>query len=1082
MIDRFIEALNREAEMSAVEIADILWLAVQLQESESDSSDSSDSSPVEEEKDSDNDTEELKQEQRIAPEEKSQTSDSNKITTDQPSKEKKARIYPRYQGQTSKTDLYFKTPNAPSLRSPLTIAQQAFNPLIRRVPGSTSPILDEVATSQGIADTGLWLPVLRPTLEPWLDLELVVDESISMQIWRQTIIDLKKLLTNYGIFRDVRLWGLIVNNGEPVQIRRGIGAMAKNRYPRSPKELIDDSGRRLVLVASDCVSPPWRDGKVTEVLQLWAHRLPMAIIQMLPKWLWKRTALGIGTEVRLRGLTPGISNQNLIAEGVSLLSELDEKNGVKVPVFTLEADKAGSWAQMLSGQGSIWTSGVMFKLDKTLVNQEDRLFNLDYSKLTAQQRVQTFRVTASPMARKLAGLLAAAPVITLPVVRLIREVLLKDSLQVNMAEVFLGGLLKPLSEVNLETHPDQVLYDFMDGVRELLVDSVPLSYVKDVVDEVSEYVAKKVGLSLESFAAVLRNPQKVWEGEFTDEVRYFATVSPGVLRRLGGEFVQVAEELESYDRECSQIEEVEIVEEVHSIGKNFAITIGINKYEHIHRPLRYAARDAEKMRDFLLEEAGFNQVFYYSDYSPNIQNISTRPTRSNLLAFFEYVSKQKLMGEGDNFWFFFSGHSARVKGVDYICPSDAFLENIEHSSISVNYIIQRLQRCGADNVVMILDACREEQDDMSRSIKGIGEDIKIERKAYEKGVITIRSCSPDESSRELNELQQGAFTYALLEVLGNKGKKATVERLNEYLKYRLKELVQHKGQQTSRIMVDPIEKSHLILMPRYTSTDYEVHKISENFAITIGINEYKYIHRPLGYAAKEAEKIRDFLLTEAGFDQVFCYSDYSPDINNISTRPTRSNLLRLLEGTFEKEFMGAGDNFWFFFSGYCVRLKGVDYILPSDATSDLENTAISVNYIIQRLQRCGADNVVMILDGVEIEDDMSKSIRDIGAQAQRKAYEQGVITIYSCSPNETSWDAEELQQGAFTYALLEGLRSQGKKATVEKLNEYLKYRVKELNSDKGRHRGLQTPRIMVDPIEMSHLILMPRYTSAGDIA
>ena len=1071
MIDRFIEALNREAEMSAVEIADILWLAVQLQESESVSSDSSDSSPVEEEKDSDNDTEELKQEQRIAPEEKSQTSDSNKITTDQPSKEKKARIYPRYQGQTSKTDLYFKTPNAPSLREPLSFAQQAFNPLIRRVPGSTSPILDEVATSQGIADTGLWLPVLRPTLEPWLDLEFVVDESISMQIWRQTIIDLKKLLTNYGIFRDVRVWGLIVNDGEPVQIRRGIGAMAKNRYPRSPKELIDDSGRRLVLVASDCVSPPWRDGKVTEVLQLWAHRLPMAIIQMLPKWLWKRTALGIGTEVRLRGLTPGISNQNLIAEGVSLLSELDEKNGVKVPVFTLEADKAGSWAQMLSGQGSIWTSGVMFELDKTLVNQEDRLFNLDYSKLTAQQRVQTFRVTASPMARKLAGLLAAAPVITLPVVRLIREVLLKDSLQVNMAEVFLGGLLKPLSEVNLETHPDQVLYDFMDGVRELLVDSVPLSYVKDVVDEVSEYVAKKAGLSLESFAAVLRNPQKVWEGEFTDEVRYFATVSPGVLRRLGGKFVQVAEELESYDRECSQIEEVEIVEEVHSIGKNFAITIGINEYEFM-RPLRYAVRDAKKMRDFLLEEAGFNEVFYYSDDSPNIENISTRPTRSNLLAFFEYVSKQKLMGEGDNFWFFFSGQGMREKEVDYICPSDV-TSNLENTAISVNYIIQRLQRCGADNVVMILDACRDEQDDMSRSIKGIGEDIKIERKAYEKGVITIRSCSPDESSWELNELQQGAFTYALLEGLGNKDKKATVERLNEYLKYRVKELVQHKGQQTPRIMVDPIEKSHLILNPRYASSVTSTVAV----AITIGINEYDFI-RSVRYASSDAQKMRDFLLEE-GFDEVLYYSDYSPKLNGASTRPTRSNLLELLDSEFIESFLGEGDNFWFFFSGHGMRVKGVDYIFPSDVLiEDIENSAISVNYIIQRLQRCGADNVVMILDGVEREDDMSKSIRDIGAQAQRKAYEKGRITIYSSSPYEYSWELEELQQGAFTYALLEGLRSQGQKATVEKLNEYLKYRVKELS----QHKGRQTPRIMIDPIEMSHLILMPRYTSAGDIA
>jgi uncharacterized caspase-like protein len=581
----------------------------------------------------------------------------------------------------------------------------------------------------------------------------------------------------------------------------------------------------------------------------------------------------------------------------------------------------------------------------------------------------------------------------------------------------------------------------------------------------------------------LRNPQKVWEGEFTDEVRYFATVSPGVLRRLGGEFVQVAKELESYDRECSQIEEVEIVEEVHSIGKNFAITIGINQYDFINS-LKYAVRDAEKMRDFLLEEAGFNEVFYYSDDSPNIENISTRPTRSNLLAFFEYVSKQKLMGEGDNFWFFFSGQGTRMKGVDYICPSDVtrHLENTaisvnENTAISVNYIIQRLQRCGADNVVMIFDACRDQQDDMSRSIKGIGEDIKIERKAYEKGVITIRSCSPDESSWELKELQQGAFTYALLEGLGNKDKKATVERLNEYLKYRVKELVQHKGQQTPRIMVEPIEKSHLILMPRYTSTDYEVHKISKNFAITIGINQYDFMH-PLKYASDHAKNMRNFLLDEAGFDDVFYYSDYSPDINNISTRPTRSNLLRLLELTFEKESMGAGDNLWFFFSGYCAR---VDYILPSDATSDLENTAISVNYIIQRLQRCGADNVVMILDGVEIEDDMSKSIRDIGAQAERKAYDQGVITIYSCSPNESSWDVKELQQGAFTYALLEGLRSQGQKATVEKLNEYLKYRVKELVQYKG-YKGQQTPRIMVDPIEMSHLILMPRYTSAGDIA
>ena len=271
--------------------------------------------------------------------------------------------------------------------------------------------------------------------------------------------------------------------------------------------------------------------------------------------------------------------------------------------------------------------------------------------------------------------------------------------------------------------------------------------------------------------------------------------------------------------------------------KNFAITIGINKYEYLDRPLNYAASDAEKVRDFLLSEADFNQVFYYSDYSPSINNISTRPTRSGLLRLLKVTFEKEFMGAGDNFWFFFSGHGARVKGIDYIIPSDAFIEDIENSAISVNYIIQRLQRCGADNVVLILDACREQGDNISKDIKGVGE--QTEKEAREKGVITICSCSPNEYSWELKDLQQGVFTYALLEGLGSKGKKATVERLNEHLKYRVKELAKSQGKQTPSIMADPIEKSHLILMPKYaTKSDISMLKnycyqaqVDENFEL-----------------------------------------------------------------------------------------------------------------------------------------------------------------------------------------------------------------------------------------------------------
>ncbi|MBW4641742.1 MAG: hypothetical protein KME23_01735 [Goleter apudmare HA4340-LM2] len=37
----------------------------------------------------------------------------------------------------------------------------------------------------------------------------------------------------------------------------------------------------------------------------------------------------------------------------------------------------------------------------------------------------------------------------------------------------------------------------------------------------------------------------------------------------------------------------------------------------------------------------------------------------------------------------------------------------------------------------------------------------------------------------------------------------------------------------------------------------------------------------------------------------------------------------------------------------------------------------------------------------------------------------GVITFYSCTANQKSWEIDELQHGSFTHSLLEGLRVQG---------------------------------------------------------
>jgi RNA polymerase sigma factor (sigma-70 family) len=557
MIDALITGLSKGLELSAEEIADTLWLALQIEESQPELG-----VRAELKENPSQPTLEQGEPEVLPAEILTHPSELEETALNQPPDEPTAGIYPRNpQESLVGSGLSLRVPDAPSLREPLTLAR-ALKPLMRRMPSGSTLVLDEAATTQQIAETGLWLPVLKPTLEPWLDLELVVDEGISMQIWRHTIGELERLLKNYGIFRDVRVWGLIADDREAsdvprlVQIRRGIGATAKHQSPRSPAELIDPSGRRLILVVSDCVSPQWRDGKLTKTLELWAKQGSMAIVQMLPKWLWKRTALGRASEVRLQGLNPGEFNQKLIAKGVSLWDELEETRGVKVPIFTLEPDRVATWAQMLSGKGSTWTAGYVFKLDPLPARQGKDLFNLDVKQLSAEQRVQAFRVTASPMARKLAGLLAAAPVISLPIVRLIQETLLKESQQVHVAEVFLGGLLKPLSKISPETNPNHVQYEFMDGVRELLADSVPSGYVLDVVDAVSKYVARKVGLSLAEFAAVLRNIQQVRDSETAEQIRYFATVTAQILRHLGRNYTKFADDLEEYNLNIKEQEKV----------------------------------------------------------------------------------------------------------------------------------------------------------------------------------------------------------------------------------------------------------------------------------------------------------------------------------------------------------------------------------------------------------------------------------------------------------------------------------------------------------------------------------------------
>ena len=244
-------------------------------------------------------------------------------------------------------------------------------------------------------------------------------------------------------------------------------------------------------------------------------------------------------------------------------------------------------------------------------------------------------------------------------------------------------------------------------------------------------------------------------------------------------------------------------------GRNWAIAIGVNQYDRLPS-LKYAERDAQEMAAFW-RSIGFEFVQLFDSQQGDRLR---QPTRANVIELLRQIAANRSLTAGDNFWFFFSGHGMLdAEGRDYLMPMEASPMSVAETGIRVSYVVEQLRQCGADNVVLLLDACRDEgRSTGAKGAAGIGEDTANQGRL--KGVVSIASCSRYESSYELEAVQHGAFTHALLEAFRSQRGYATVASLDRYLVDRVPQLVGPNRRQTPHTVVEPIRKSHLILFPQ----------------------------------------------------------------------------------------------------------------------------------------------------------------------------------------------------------------------------------------------------------------------------
>jgi formylglycine-generating enzyme required for sulfatase activity len=429
----------------------------------------------------------------------------------------------------------FRTPSVPMLPEALQLGR-ALKPIKRRVPSRVQVMLDEADTVQRIAEQMLWVPVFRPKPERWLDVALVVDGYSSMVIWEPMLIELRRLLERSGACRNVRVWRLV---GEPSDGAIRLRLTDESRHARHAQELLDNIGTRLIWVLSDCVASYWRDnGPLFDLLWLWSRHNPLALVHVLPQRFWARSGLAGAQQINLRSSEPGSLNARLRSD------EPCPPASLRLPVVTLEPESLEYWAHMLVGRGSVWSAGILLNRNEPLrsVQEEKDSVTLVSNGLA---RLENFMATASPEAQRLASLFSTVP-LTLPIMRLVQQVMLPQTRLLHLAEVLLSGLLgradRELDEKDRESDPLKIPFDFLGDIRELLLDDLPVSEVERTARQVAMAIERRLGQASD-FLALLADPTVPGKFPLQPSSLPFARVRVTVLRRLGGNYIGQAKEL-----------------------------------------------------------------------------------------------------------------------------------------------------------------------------------------------------------------------------------------------------------------------------------------------------------------------------------------------------------------------------------------------------------------------------------------------------------------------------------------------------------------------------------------------------------
>lgn len=422
----------------------------------------------------------------------------------------------------------------PALSDPAGF-KHAIKPFIGQT-RSVSTQLDENTTVERFIREGALIlrPVLRSGSRRSLRLSLVTERVGSNSLWAQPLDELARLLGLQGTFRQLRQWSLRRGRGPDT----GVG-----RKPEAELHEIDRHGverrqrhsaahmawwqKEIVVVASDFTSDGWWDGEYPALLKRWSAEQPVLLMHTLPRRLWSRSWTG-SPDAWVSTAEPLVSGRTMqVRIDINGRDAQRYDSGLALPVAALEPLAMGVWARAVMGAG--------VRAPALLVEARERLRDRAATDAVAAPDATylstAFRMASSPLARKLAQHMSVAAPLSFPVMRWIQQALLPESDSSHLAEFVLGGLLVEVAGDSSE-RPDEVVYDFINGVRPLLQQGMPITHGLEVQYSVGAYLEANHTEKLD-LRAVVETGTDEELSLLSPELRSFALVSRQFLERIG---------------------------------------------------------------------------------------------------------------------------------------------------------------------------------------------------------------------------------------------------------------------------------------------------------------------------------------------------------------------------------------------------------------------------------------------------------------------------------------------------------------------------------------------------------------------